>query len=136
MTENGELHEEIAYWRREMAAALWFACAAFKVAKSEATKADLTCRIRPILAAFAAADAKEWYAQTCETCGAPIKPGELHLSDGEGIAHCKDHLYGEPGYQMGGTPEEISSQVAEARALLSVWENDDPMPSYEAEPPT
>lgn len=128
MSEIDDLREEVAFWRREMAATLWFACADFETARglnaidSEIVKANVALRVRPIIAAFASADAKDWHSDKCESCGAAIKPGEPYLCDGDGIVHCKDHLYGEPSCLMDGTPEDVAADVEKAKTLLASYQ--------------
>lgn len=121
-TDN-DLREEVAFWRREAAAMLWFATTEFRAAKSDDDRAAATTKITPILAAFASADAKDWFDE-CEVCGAPIKPGDDYLPGGEDSGpHCKAHLYGQLAGPAHGTPEDVACEIAAAKAILENWDS-------------
>ncbi len=120
-TEIEDLRDEVAFWRREVAATIWVTAALFRAAKTDDERANIAVRLQPMLAAFASADAKDWFDE-CEFCGTAIRPGEAYLPGAEDAGpRCKAHLYGEHAAAAPGTPEEVARDVAEAKALLDQW---------------
>ncbi|GEM_PF-5377292 len=77
--ELTDLREEVAFWRGDLAARLWFAVGLHKdaVAKGDRSRAaDLRVNIiMPGLAALKSADAKEWHSR-CDVCGEFVRPDQ------------------------------------------------------------
>jgi hypothetical protein len=83
--------EEVAFWRREMLAKLLVLMAVHAAAigkGDEDRAADLRANhIRPILAAFRAANAKEWHDDRCVHCAGFIRPGDRYVQLGEDVGN-------------------------------------------------
>lgn len=125
--ELEDLRNEVAFWRRQIAATAWGLAAEMRSAKTDEAKAALSIRLRPLLAAFDSADAKNWFEMSCAQCSAPIKPGDRHYVEGDGddgfIEYCMAHNYkgALPQAIAEGTSEDVARDLAFARAVQKEW---------------
>ena len=118
------LREEVAYWRRDLAARLWSLTALYEAAKERRESeraADLACLLYPILASYDSAMAGEWLSR-CDICGEFIRDGEprLHGEDISGHARCVSDD-GEGDVDPHGDAELTRRAEAARAALNAPW---------------
>lgn len=118
--EIQKLKDEVAFWREDAYARLWFRVQEYKHLKgADARATHRVAHLMPTLAAITEMQAGTFF-ETCEFCSATIRPTDAYVRDEDGFQICTTCYPDTRAHYppSAHTPEQIDKLFAEAMRIV------------------